>query len=129
MVCQADAWRAPEGSGRLDADRAIVSRQEILKPAVPRYYHTVSIPITPSGIGPYELAVQEVLVLLGLSSALAGGYAIGTHLALIIWITLVGLVAMWAMRLSPDIGKAGPAHSHPTSSARWPQCGARGRRD
>jgi glycosyltransferase 2 family protein len=61
----------------------------------------VSIPITPSGIGPYELAVQEVLVLLGVSSALAGGYAIGVHLSLIVWITLVGLVAMWAMRLSP----------------------------
>ena len=60
----------------------------------------VSIPITPSGIGIYELAVQEVLVLLGVDSALAAGYAIGTHLCLIIWITLVGLVAMWAMRLS-----------------------------
>jgi len=36
---------------------------------------------------------------LGVDSALAAGYAIGTHLCLIIWITLVGLVAMWAMRL------------------------------
>jgi len=61
----------------------------------------VSIPITPSGIGPYEVAMQELLVLLGVDAALAGGYAIATHLSFIIWITLVGLVAMWALRLSP----------------------------
>ncbi len=62
----------------------------------------VSIPITPLGIGPYELATQELAVALGASRAVAGGFAIGIHLSLIIWITLVGLVAMWAMKLSPS---------------------------
>ncbi len=62
----------------------------------------VSIPITPSGIGPYEVATQALIVELGVGSALAGGFAIGIHLSFIIWITLVGLIAMWAMKLSPS---------------------------
>jgi uncharacterized protein (TIRG00374 family) len=60
----------------------------------------VSIPITPSGIGPYEVATQELLVSLGAQRTVAAGYAIGIHLCLIIWITITGLIAMWLMRLS-----------------------------
>lgn len=60
----------------------------------------VSIPLTPSGIGPYEVATQEVLVLLGAERAQAAGFAIGAHLSLIIWVTLTGLAAMWLTRLS-----------------------------
>jgi uncharacterized protein (TIRG00374 family) len=62
----------------------------------------VSIPITPSGIGPYEVATQELVVALGGARELATGYAIGMHLCLIIWITITGLLAMWAMKLRPD---------------------------
>lgn len=61
----------------------------------------VSIPITPSGIGPYEIATQELIVALGSERALATGFAIGIHLCFIIWITVTGLIAMWLMRLSP----------------------------
>jgi uncharacterized protein (TIRG00374 family) len=61
----------------------------------------VSIPLTPSGIGPYEVATQELLVAMGTSSAVATGYAIGMHLCLIMWITITGLIAMWLTRLSP----------------------------
>lgn len=61
----------------------------------------VSIPLTPSGIGPYEVATQELLVAMGTEQALATGYAIGIHLCFIIWITITGLIAMWLMRLSP----------------------------
>jgi len=61
----------------------------------------VSIPLTPSGIGPYEVAMQELIVFLGAERALATGFAIGIHLCFILWITLVGLAAMWLMRLSP----------------------------
>ncbi len=61
----------------------------------------VSIPITPSGIGPYEVATQAVVVALGADTALAAGYAIGIHLCFIIWVTLTGLVAMWLTHLSP----------------------------
>jgi uncharacterized protein (TIRG00374 family) len=62
----------------------------------------VSIPITPSGIGPYEVATQELIVQLGADRALATGFAIGIHLCFIFWITLTGLVAMWLMKLSPN---------------------------
>jgi uncharacterized membrane protein YbhN (UPF0104 family) len=62
----------------------------------------VAIPVTPSGIGPYEVATQELIVQLGADRALATGYAIGIHLTFIIWITLTGLAAMWLMRLTPD---------------------------
>jgi hypothetical protein len=62
----------------------------------------VAIPITPSGIGPYEVATQELVVLLGAERAVATGFAIGMHLAFIIWITMTGLIAMWLTHLSPD---------------------------
>jgi uncharacterized protein (TIRG00374 family) len=62
----------------------------------------VSIPITPSGIGPYEVVTQELIVALGAERALATGFAIGIHLCFIIWITLTGLTAMWLMRLTPN---------------------------
>ena len=62
----------------------------------------VSIPITPSGIGPFEVATQELVVLLGAERALATGFAIGTHLCLILWVTLTGLAAMWLMKFTPE---------------------------
>lgn len=62
----------------------------------------VSIPLTPSGIGPYEIATQELIVLFGTERALAAGFAIGIHLCFILWIALTGLVAMWLMRLRLD---------------------------
>ena len=62
----------------------------------------VSIPLTPSGIGPYEVATQELIVVLGVGRALAAGFAIAIHLCFIIWITITGLIAMWLMRLSPS---------------------------
>lgn len=62
----------------------------------------VAIPITPSGIGPYEVATQELVVALGAGRELATAFAIGIHLSLIIWVTLTGLLAMWLMRLSPN---------------------------
>jgi uncharacterized protein (TIRG00374 family) len=61
----------------------------------------VSIPLTPSGIGPYEVATQEVMFHLGVPRAVATGYAIAIHLCFIIWVTITGLAAMWLMKLSP----------------------------
>ncbi len=62
----------------------------------------VSIPITPSGIGPYEVATQALVVALGGASAAATGYAIGIHLCFIIWITITGVIAMWLTHLGPQ---------------------------
>jgi uncharacterized protein (TIRG00374 family) len=62
----------------------------------------VAVPITPSGIGPYEVATSALIVELGATSALAGGFAIGIHISFIVWITVVGLVSMWLMKLNPS---------------------------
>lgn len=81
----------------------------------------VSVPLTPSGIGPYEVATQEVIVALGAGRALAGGFAIGIHLCFIIWITITGLVAMWLMRLSPSeifyLAQSQEPEAHPQPEA------------
>ena len=59
----------------------------------------VALPLTPWNLGTYEVALQSVIVALGVSGALAGGYAIGTHIFSIVWITITGLIAMWLLRL------------------------------
>lgn len=61
----------------------------------------VSLPLTPWDIGPYEVAVAEVLVLLGVARDVAGSYAVGSHLLLLVWISLTGIAAMWALGLRP----------------------------
>lgn len=61
----------------------------------------VSMPLAPSNIGPYELAVAEVVVALGVARPLASSFAVGTHLLSIVWVSICGLVAMWLMDLRP----------------------------
>jgi uncharacterized protein (TIRG00374 family) len=59
----------------------------------------MSIPMAPSNVGPYEVAVAEVVAALGVTRSLAGGYAIVTHLLNILWVSLTGLIAMWLLGL------------------------------
>jgi glycosyltransferase 2 family protein len=59
----------------------------------------VALPITPWNLGTYEVALQSVLAAFGVNGALAGAYAIGTHIFSIFWITTTGLIAMWLLRL------------------------------
>ena len=61
---------------------------------------TVSVPVAPAGIGPWELATAEVVAILGVARPVAGAYAIGTHVFTILWVGFVGVLAMWALRLS-----------------------------
>jgi len=81
----------------------------------------VSIPLTPLGIGPFEVAIQELIVLMGTERALAAGFAIGIHMGFIVWITITGLAAMWLMRLSFAeifyIAEAGTAERQPQPEA------------
>ncbi len=58
-----------------------------------------AIPITPWNVGPYEVVVTEALVLLGADRDVASGYAIGSHLLLLLWIGITGVAAMWALDL------------------------------
>lgn len=77
----------------------------------------VALPLTPWNLGTYEVVLQSVIVALGVNATLAAGYAIGTHVFAIIWITLTGLVAMWLLRLDiRDVlslgARAGQAEAH-----------------
>ncbi len=59
-----------------------------------------AVPIAPSNIGAYEVAVAELMKALGVAAGTAGGFAIATHVFNIAWITVAGAGAMWALRLS-----------------------------
>ena len=61
----------------------------------------VSLPLTPWDVGPYEVAVTEALAIMGFSLSTAGAFAVGSHILLIIWISITGVVAMWTLQLSP----------------------------
>jgi hypothetical protein len=61
-----------------------------------------SVPITPSNIGTYEVAVSELVTALGVDAGVAGGFAIATHVFNILWITAAGFVAMWSLGLTLD---------------------------
>lgn len=71
-----------------------------------------SVPITPSNIGTYEVAVTELVTTLGVDRGIAGGFAIATHMFNILWITGAGFVAMWSLGLAPadvfSLGKPRP---------------------
>lgn len=59
----------------------------------------VSLPITPTSLGLYEVALQEVIALFGVDRSLAAGYAIGTHLFISLWIAATGLLAAWLLNI------------------------------
>ena len=61
----------------------------------------VSVPLTPWDVGPYEVVVTEVTTLAGAARAVASSYAVGSHLLLVVWIGVTGIVAMWMLRLEP----------------------------
>jgi uncharacterized protein (TIRG00374 family) len=73
-----------------------------------------SVPIAPSNIGPYEVAVTELLKALGVDAGTAAGFAIATHIFNILWITVAGAIAMWALKLSlADVFSFGGARRQP----------------
>jgi uncharacterized protein (TIRG00374 family) len=59
----------------------------------------VALPITPTSLGVYEVALQEVIALFGVDRSLAAGYAIGAHLFMSLWISVTGLVAAWLLKI------------------------------
>ncbi len=59
----------------------------------------VALPLTPWNLGPYEVALQSIMTALGVNGALAAGYALGTHVFTIVWITITGLAGMWVLKL------------------------------
>jgi uncharacterized protein (TIRG00374 family) len=59
----------------------------------------VSIPLTPWDIGPYEIAVTAVFVVIGLEETEAAGLAIGSHLLIQATVLLAGAVAMTMLNI------------------------------
>ncbi|MEX2238429.1 MAG: lysylphosphatidylglycerol synthase transmembrane domain-containing protein [Dehalococcoidia bacterium] len=60
-----------------------------------------AVPLTPFGIGVYELGVQAVAVALGAAEDEALAFAVGAHAALQAYVLVAGLVALLALRLKP----------------------------
>ena len=58
-----------------------------------------AIPLTPWNVGPYELVVSELLVLFGAERGAVSQYAVGSHVLLVTWISLTGIVAMFSIGL------------------------------
>jgi uncharacterized protein (TIRG00374 family) len=58
-----------------------------------------SVPVTPSNIGAYEVAITELMKTRGVDTGVAGGFAIAAHVFNILWITAAGFAAMWALGL------------------------------
>lgn len=61
-----------------------------------------AVPITPSNIGAYEVAITELLKALGIEPGVAAGFAIAAHIFNIFWISAAGFTAMWALGLGLD---------------------------
>ncbi|MBF8266761.1 MAG: hypothetical protein HW388_269 [Dehalococcoidia bacterium] len=58
------------------------------------------IPSSGGGIGTFDLAAAATLTLLGVEGAVAGAYTIVLHVALLLPVTLLGLVFLWVGNLS-----------------------------
>ncbi|HYM15661.1 MAG TPA: lysylphosphatidylglycerol synthase transmembrane domain-containing protein [Dehalococcoidia bacterium] len=77
-----------------------------------------SVPIAPSNIGPYEVAVTELLKALGVEAGVAGGFAITAHIFTILWITGAGALSMWLLGLGiGDVFSLGRKPADPTAAA------------
>ncbi len=61
----------------------------------------VAVPLGLWNIGPYEALVSAVMTIAGAPADLALSYALATHLLVNAWINVTGLVAFWALGVSP----------------------------
>lgn len=58
-------------------------------------------PVTFQNFGTYEIVMLEFLALQGVGREDAFAYALTTHVLTNLWVVLLGLAAMWLMRLRP----------------------------
>jgi len=59
-----------------------------------------AVPAAGGGVGPFEFFAQATLALMGVEVARASAYAVALHLALLVPVTLLGLVYLWTEGLS-----------------------------
>jgi uncharacterized protein (TIRG00374 family) len=60
----------------------------------------LSIFASPGGVGPFELATREVLVLYNVGSSAASAYAIALHALLLAPVIVLGFALLWSMQMS-----------------------------
>jgi uncharacterized protein (TIRG00374 family) len=60
-----------------------------------------AFPITFQNIGTYEVVLLEILVVWGIAREEAFAYAVATHMLTNLWVVVVGLLALWLMRVRP----------------------------
>ncbi len=60
----------------------------------------LSIFASPGGVGPFELATREILVLYNVGSASASAYAIALHALLLVPVIILGFALLWSMHFS-----------------------------
>lgn len=60
----------------------------------------ISLPSSQGGIGPFELFAAATLVVLGVTGETATAYAVVLHIALLVPVTLLGLLYLWMGRES-----------------------------
>jgi uncharacterized protein (TIRG00374 family) len=71
-----------------------------------------AVPVAPSNIGAYEVALAALVTALGVDESTAGAFAIAAHLFNIAWITIAGVIAMLALRLTlHDVFSMGTAQA------------------
>jgi len=76
-----------------------------------------ALPTSVGGIGPFELAAQQTLVVLGVGASVGAVYAAFLHvIALWLPVNLVGLVLLWKQNLSLRGLADGPAGAGPESA-------------
>ena len=73
-----------------------------------------AVPVAPSNIGAYEVAITELTKALGVAAGPAGAFAIAAHMFNIAAITVVGLVSVYALKLTlADVFSFGGAPTKP----------------
>lgn len=59
-----------------------------------------AVPLTSGGVGPYEYAARETVVLFGAGAATGTAYALALHALLIVPVVLLGLALLWRRHIA-----------------------------
>ena len=73
-----------------------------------------AVPLTSGGVGPYEYAAREAVVLFGASAAVGTAYAIVLHALLIVPVVLLGLVLLWRRHIAVGSLLRAPSEASPS---------------
>ena len=75
-----------------------------------------AVPAAGGGIGTFEVAAAATLILLGVEASTSGAYTIVVHTALLVPVTLLGLIYLWIDKISlGQLTLASRAQSNPSS--------------